>query len=102
MEAEHMPLINVMRHIASEQGMSDYDFDVSLSAYIGHGTLTEAERQQLLAMAPTDRSLWLVAERRYPIDALRAVVLDFNAHGYLTVEGLARFDQPTGEPVTSL
>jgi hypothetical protein len=88
MEAEHMPLINVMRHIASEQGMSDYDFDVSLSAYIGHGTLTEAERQQLLAMAPTDRSLWLV--------------LDFNAHGYLTVEGLARFDQPTGEPVTSL
>jgi hypothetical protein len=97
-----MPLINVMRHMASEQGMTDYDFDVSLSVYIEHGTLTEAERQQLLTMQPSDRSMWLVAERRYPVDALRAVVLDFNAHGYLTVEGLARFDQPTAEPIASL
>jgi hypothetical protein len=53
-------------------------------------------------MQPSDRSMWLVAERRYPVDALRAVVLDFNAHGYLTVEGLARFDQPTAEPIASL
>jgi hypothetical protein len=97
-----MPLINVMRHIANEQGMSDDDFDVSLSVYMEHGTLTEAERQQLLAMTPTDRSMWLVAERRYPIDALRAITLDFNAHGYLTVEGPARFDRPTAEPITSL
>lgn len=97
-----MPLINVMRHMATEQGMDDRDFDVSLSVYIEHGTLTETERQQLLGMEPSDRSRWLVAERRYPIDALPAVMLDFNAHGYLTVEGLARFDQPTAEPVLGL
>jgi hypothetical protein len=97
-----MPLINVMRHMATEQGMTDHDFDVSLSVYMEHGTLTEAERQQLLAMDPNSRRYWLVAERRYPFDALRAVALDFDAHGYITVEGLARFDKPTAAPVTSL
>jgi hypothetical protein len=97
-----MPIINVMRAMAREQGIGDDDFDISLSVYIEHGTLTESERRQLLAMTPDDRNRWLIAERRYPIDSLRAAVLDFNAHGYLTVDGPAEFSKPTAELLASL
>jgi hypothetical protein len=86
-----MPLINVMRAVAMDGGLSERDFDVAVSAYLEAGTLIDTERAALVDMTPAQRVAFLAA-KRYPPDALIAVVLDFDAHGYLTPGGeVARF-----------
>lgn len=84
-------LINVMRTMAHDAGWSDDAFDLALSVYIQAGTMTEAERQALVHMTHEQRMQWLIS-KRYPIDALPMVSLDFDAHGFITRAGLAKFN----------
>lgn len=85
-----MPLVNVMWTMVEDAGWSRADFDTALSVYISAGTMTEGERQRLVTMTDAERLDWL-ASKRYPVDAMPMVSLDFDAHGFITPTGLARF-----------
>jgi hypothetical protein len=76
---------------AEAAGWGRADFDVRLSVYIEAGTMTNDERHALLTMTYPERLDWL-ASKRYPVDAMPMVSLDFDSWGFITPEGLAKFD----------
>jgi hypothetical protein len=87
-------LQDVMREVARAHGMSDRSFDVNLATYIEAGTLTAAERNLLLSLSHYERVAWLREQMiagRFTADAAPMIGIDFEAHGFILPEGLAKW-----------